>query len=316
LEYPRKEGTGVPVWALTAYGRSLVLPLVPWLPPPAASDIGARFLEHTLWLNDVLAGLVVALRISVSAPLAALPFRWLSEGDQVLEFHPFEQRLGERVKAVLKSDAILELPGRGRRLFVEAETGSQSIVTAHPDRTGAIVSKLSRYSQFFSCDVPGQDETWYESAFPDGFEPRLLFLVHSEERRDRVAAAVKKTLGSRGPDRFQVLVYTCAEATSVLAPYITRGQLRPPASRGATRIVTMDARKADQLREGYNELAKALDAARDVVKRHNATPGATQLPVVSVRMENIRALRDFIQREVDGGASHAPGGPAGNGAAS
>ncbi|HET8542113.1 MAG TPA: replication-relaxation family protein [Anaeromyxobacter sp.] len=73
LEYRRREGTGVPVWALTGYGRSLVVPLVPWLRPPAAHDIGARFLEHTLILNDVLAGLVLRLRVDVAAPLAALP---------------------------------------------------------------------------------------------------------------------------------------------------------------------------------------------------------------------------------------------------
>src|SRR5512143_852202 len=81
LEYRRKEGTGVPVWALTPYGRSVVAPALPWLRPPAATDIGARFLEHTLLLNEVLLGLVLELRRGETTPLGGLPFRWLCETD-------------------------------------------------------------------------------------------------------------------------------------------------------------------------------------------------------------------------------------------
>lgn len=52
-------------------------------------------------------------------------------------------------------------------------------------------AQLRRYSEFFSTSgVRGGGATWYERAFPDGFEPRLLFLVHSNERRERVRRAV------------------------------------------------------------------------------------------------------------------------------
>ncbi len=115
LHYRRYEGTSVPVWALTPYGRSLVTPGLPWLPAPA-SDVGARFLEHTLLLNDVLLELVVSLRRSETALLEELPFRWRAENDEVLQFRAFGHHLGESHQAVLKPDAILEVPGRGRRL--------------------------------------------------------------------------------------------------------------------------------------------------------------------------------------------------------
>ena len=99
-------------------------------------------------------------------------------------------RTRERTRAVLKPDAILEIPGRRRRLFIEAETGTQSIVTAHPDRTGAIVAKLQRYSRFFGGRSSYSGPTWYRDAFPDDLAPRLVFLVHSDQRKERVVKAV------------------------------------------------------------------------------------------------------------------------------
>jgi protein involved in plasmid replication-relaxation len=298
LEYRRKEGTGVPVWALTPYGRSLVVPLVPWLRPPAQHDTGARFLEHTLLLNEVLAGLVQRLRVDAAAPLAALPFRWVCEDDSVLRYEIFERATHSQHQSLLKPDAIVEIPARKRRLFVEAETGTQSIATANPGRNGAIVSKLSRYADFFHGLVAlEKGETWYRRAFPDAFEPRVVFLVHSEERLARVNAAVKACLGSGGSNRFQVLVFTFANAADVLAPYIASGTYRPPAPR-SMRVVTMDVQKAEQLRDGYNQLAEALNATREAVKRHNATPGAVQVSLPPARLDAAEVLREFIRQEL------------------
>jgi hypothetical protein len=83
--------------------------------------------------------------MAATAPLAALPFRRLSEDDKALEFEIFHMDLRGNTKAVLKPDAALEIPRRQRRLFLEAETGTQSIATAHPVQTGAVLSKLRRY---------------------------------------------------------------------------------------------------------------------------------------------------------------------------
>jgi hypothetical protein len=300
LEFRRREGTGVPVWALTSFGRSVVAPLLPWLRPPAASDIGARFLEHTLLLNEVLTALVQRLRASITAPLVALPFRWLSEDDGVLDFQIFRTELQQSFKAVLKPDAILEIPARQRRLFIEAETGTQSITTAHPGQTGAVVSKLRRYGKFFEGLAVRVAGTWYENAFPDGFAPRLLFLVHSNERRERVRRAVRSELGERGPSSHAVLTYTFAEAPSVLAPYITRGRL-DPAERGPVRIVTMDAKKAGQLRDAFNELVTALNASREALLQHNALPGSLQIPLAPFSKTVAQPLRDFIEQELQAG---------------
>jgi hypothetical protein len=130
LEYRRRDGTAVRVWALTGYGRGVAEELVPYLRPPAAHDVGHRFLQLTLLLNDVLAGLVRKLRRGPGDPLTALPFRWLAEDDSVFELElrnairPMEVQRG-----ILKPDAILGLPGRRRRVFLEAETGTQRALT-------------------------------------------------------------------------------------------------------------------------------------------------------------------------------------------
>ena len=226
LHYRRYEGTSVPVWALTPYGRSLVAPGLPWLPAPAASDVGARFLEHTLLLNEVLLQLVLRSRRSPEAPLGDLPFRWLAEGDQVLQFrHGLLDRHPD-VHGVLKPDAILEIASRSRRIFVEAETGTQSIVTAHPERTGAILSKVRRYSAFLAGRTDRVNETWYLRAFPDGLVPRLIFLVHSADRRDRVRKAIQEATGRA--DGGWVRVHTFAEAGGVLLANIPEPAALPP----------------------------------------------------------------------------------------
>jgi hypothetical protein len=274
------------------------------LRPPAAHDIGARFLEHTLLLNDVLAAVVAQLRLSPTAPLAALPFRWLCEDDGVLDFELYDRRTAMTCKNVLKPDAIVEVPARKRRLFLEAETGTQSLATAHPGRNGAIMSKLARYSAFFhGLARTSEDATWYASAYPDRFEPRLVFLVHSGERLERVNAAVKAWPGTNRSSRFQVLVFTFADAAGVLGPYIVNGTYRAPPPLRTMRVVTMDAEKAKQLRDGYNQLVDALRAARDAIQRHNATPGSAQVPLPPLRLSAVGALREFILQEMSAPAA-------------
>jgi hypothetical protein len=299
LEFRRREGTGVPVWALTPYGRTVVLPLVSWLRPPAEHDVGARFLEHTLVLNDVLVGLVQKLRPSAAAPMAALPFRWLCEDDEVLQYQRHDIREGRTFASVLKPDAILEIPGRGRRLFLEAETGTQSITTAHPGRNGAIVSKLQRYATYFEHFGADVKRTWYEHAFHDRFAARLVFLVHSSERKDRVQLAVDEYLRSERPARYKVLVYTFAEAAGVLAPYITNGVLPQPGPQASSRVVTIEAKQVQDLKDGYNELVEAFNAVLASVKAHNATAGAAQVPLPRFRAGVVAPLVAFLKEQLD-----------------
>ena len=302
LSYRRRDGTAVPVWALAPYGRSVAERDVPWLRPPAATDIGHRFLSHTLLLNEVLLGLVLSLRRSPEANLADLPFRWLSEDDGVLSFRYVDVRTREWRIGVLKPDAVLTIPARRRRVFVEAETGSQSIATAHPDRTGALLAKLDRYARYFQGRGPEIQGTWYETAFADGYLPRLLFLVHSDERRRKVEKAIAKHQGPLRITEFATMVFTFAEAARALGPYITRGQLVPAGER-AERVVTVEEALIPRIRDGFNAFVESYNATRSVIVKANAR-GGPPLELPPMPSEAVGVLRDLVVRLLD--AKRAP----------
>jgi len=335
LQYRRAEGTGVPVWALTPYGRSLVAPLVPWLPPPAAHDVGHRFLEHTLLLNDVLLWLVLALRRSEMAPLAELPFRWLAEGDEALQFRALGRHLGESFQAVLKPDAILEIPGSRRRVFVEAETGTQSIVTSHPERTGAVIAKLQRYQEFFTVRSDDLDATWYRRAFRDDLAPRLLFLVHSPERRQRVEKAVKAALPTHALS-FKVLVFTFDEAAGKLLSYFEdflarRRRAAPPPPPTATPpapsksppasapppppapprfALAVNEPELRRLRDSFQRVYEALQDAYDAIDRHQRA-GRCRFDIDGFPVNELELLRSLILKDRPGAPGPAPARPGG-----
>jgi len=309
LEFRRAEGTAVPVWALSSYGRGIVGPLVPYLRPPAAHDIGHRFLEHTLVLNQVLLNLVLKLRSSDLAPLASLPFRWHSEDDGTLQFKRYEHQgaTAARVSAVLKPDAIVEVPHRKRRLFLEAETGTQSIATAHPARSGAIVAKLRRYASFFGGLTDARSpETWYRRAYPDGFVPRVVFLVHSAERKKRVEEAVKAEMTGSREREFAVLVFTFAEAATVLAPYILEGRLQSTAVPTKLRHVTVDQAKLNDLYMSYLALNGAV---RDW--GYAAAKAGAKEPIPPAVVSALQVWRGFIGKDL--GYDEPPSHPASSG---
>jgi len=296
LGYKRSEGTAVAVWTLTQYGRALAEDAVPYLRPPGKADVSAQFLLHTLMLNEVLVDLVLALRRSPESPLAELPFRWLCENDELLEFGIFRQDLGQTRTSVLKPDAILELPGPRRRLFVEAETGAHSIATANPLSHGAILKKLERYARFIAGLSPSSGPTtFYEAAFPDGFAPELVLFVHSDGRKAKVEAAIREWSRGRGLDDLTVRVLTFRNAPAEIVTLLggKAAAIRAP------RLVTIDDHRARRLREGFNAVAEALNAARRAVAEHNAHCGE-RLALPPAPMAELKDLRDLIKHDLLG----------------
>jgi hypothetical protein len=296
LEFRRREGNAVPVWALAPAGRTVAEECVAYLRPPPQKDIGHQFLEHTLLLNEVLVGLVLALRPSRAAPPSQLPFRWLSEDDGVLEFEMFHRHTRATSAAILKPDAIVEVPAQRRRMFLEAETGTHSIATANPAHHGAVLQKLQRYAHFFTAIRGDGSATYYARAFPDGLFPVLVFLVHSGERKRRVDKATKDWLGAQRQAPFRVRVLTFAEAPTVFARFIRDGAA-PAAHRGA--VIPLDERKAKQLRDGYTALAEALNSTRRAIADHNAR-GTCRVPLPPAPLEALRAMRDLIRHDLLG----------------
>jgi len=156
LGYGRRDGTEVPVWALAPLGRSIASRQVPWLRPPAASDIGHRFLEHTLLLNEVLVMLVAMLRRGPQEPLCDLLFRWLCEDDEVLTYRVLHAQTGRWLAAVIKPDAVLTIPARKRRIH---EVGGRS-PALRPRPTGAAGRRRRGTSPRPTDRGAGQEFSW------------------------------------------------------------------------------------------------------------------------------------------------------------
>lgn len=296
LEFKRSEGTAIAVWTLSPFGRAEAEDAVPYLRPPGKTDVGAQFLLHTLMLNDVLVELVVGMRRSPSSPLAELPFRWLCENDELLQFSVFRHDLGQLRTSVLKPDAVLELPELRRRLFIEAETGAHSIATTDPLSYGSVLKKLERYARFFTGLVPGSGPTsFYATSFRDGFAPELVFLVHSDGRKAKVEGAIREWSRGRGLEEYVVHVLTFREAPATFMAQLggKAGPTRTP------RLVSIDDHRARRLREGFNAVAEALNAARKAVAEHNATCGR-RLTLPPAPMAELKDLRDVIKHDLLG----------------
>ena len=293
LEYRERDGTAVPVFALAPGGAALAAESSPALPLRTGRRVGHQFLEHALLLNDVLLDLLLLSSGEEGArsPLE-LPFRWQGEEKGALEFRAFDRHRGTTARVSVRPDAVLTFPFRRRRLFLEAETGTQSIATARRERTGAILAKLDRYASYFLGASGRRMATWYLRAFPDGYAPRVVFLVRSEARRNRVREAVAAFTGPLAPARFRVAVLTFAEAGRAFAAYL------PPAdlAGGAPLMVRVDPASARRAEAACAKVAETLAAARRVIRDHNEATRC-RLPLPPALAEEVRVLRAFLDPE-------------------
>lgn len=169
-------------------------------------DVGEAYLEHHVLLSELFVGLLEArvLRSMKSAPASKVPthryrgiharaihpgFRWQVTGDKDLPWR--EPQGGDVTSRVLRPDAILEFPQLRRRVFVEAEQGTHTIVSASESRLGATLSKAKRYEAY--CTLLADASTrssWYATKYPDRFAPEVLFLVRSPRRVASVEEAL------------------------------------------------------------------------------------------------------------------------------
>lgn len=199
--------TGVKhAWSLTAAGYVEAERFLETELDVPRDDIGAEYLDHHVLLTDLLVGLLAA---PVDAAVAKLggtlkkrqdlgriyarashpSFTWCVVGDRDL---PWKQPVGAKLEArLLRPDAFLELASSRRRIFVESELGTHTIVAASASKTGATTSKMDRYESFCTLVTgPATRRSWYAEKFPDGMKPEVLFLVRSAVRQASVQRAV------------------------------------------------------------------------------------------------------------------------------
>jgi len=283
LKYRSYNGTPMIVWKLTelgyaraerALGRELKIP---------AKDVGHQLLEHTISLNELYVALASSGRdnragAQLDAAPARQPFRWISSESARLPWAQYQRDRSEMQSRRIEPDAILESAPAARRWFLECEMGGHSL--SNPDEnSGSTLSKLRRYSEFYSGYAEGGGRlTYYLKNYPDGWPGELVFLVPTPGRRAGILQTIeawRKEEGQLGAMKsssiLQVRALTFEEAPAVIRGLLVGGEISPAATAAAlatpkaavligeeaTRLMTFTARLYDRFKELRAE-ARAL----------------------------------------------------------
>jgi hypothetical protein len=204
LRFRAYDGAPLVLWSptLTGFaiaqhelGRDLTLP---------RGGNGIAFAEHFVALTDLFVGLVRPFFLG-STPLWELPFAWDVADDMRLPWKEPTEAGALRDRAI-RPDAVLTVPSARRRVFIECEMGTHTLVSVRKDRHQATVHKARRYETFLAgvADVPKR-LTHYATKYPDGWAAEVLFLVPTEGRRASTEAALASVAtGTASRVSFQV----------------------------------------------------------------------------------------------------------------
>ena len=281
------EGERLHLWALTPAGYRLAgveLGLTLQVP---RTDIGAQFAEHFVQLSDLVVHLLRP-RLSAGVSLRDLPFRWDIVGNVDLPWRETDTT-GESRTRVLRPDAVLTLPEAKRRLFIECETGSNTLVAEGPRRRQAVVNKLDRYDTFVSgfADVPSH-QTHYQGRYPDRWPCEVLFLVGTERRRRNTESAISAFLSNRPEVGFAARAFLLPQAVSHVSDLL--GSPKNPAARpsAAPSHSFYGEPEHQAVKDFVLEMSAALSQANAALRRRRLPPVAEP--------ESGRHMVDFLRR--------------------
>lgn len=219
LRFRAFDGAPLVLWAPTPTGFAIAQrELARDLTLPRGTSGGIAFAEHFIALTDLFVRLVRPYFLD-GTPLRELPFGWDVADDVRLPWREPDET-GALQERTIRPDAILTLPSARRRVFIECETGTHTLVPVRKDRPQATVNKAARYETFLRglADVPKR-LTHYAAKYPDGWAPEVLFLVQSERRRASTEASLATIASDTARGAF--LVRTLEEALGHLRGLLT-----------------------------------------------------------------------------------------------
>ena len=142
---------------------------------------------------------------------------------------------GKARTRVVRPDAVLEIPSARRRIFIECETGSHTLVPRSPEKHQATLRKLERYDDYVCglADAPAGRSHYRPATRTAG--PVTLFLVPSGPRRKSTASVVETSRSSRNARCVAAQALALPEAAAYLRnvlppPHVVRTNPRPLAS--------------------------------------------------------------------------------------
>ncbi len=308
-------GDLVTVWTPTALGYVVAANVVETITrPPRGADIRPALVEHALLLNELFVGLAEApLKKALGTRAAeiprrrhrsaadglylnaqALPFKWIASDSVRLPWK--EYRDGDSIDRIIHPDAVLELPGLLRRLFLEAETGSHTIVPRGYHKPGSTLNKASRY-ELFLCELADLDLkiTFYAQRYSDGFTPEVLFLVSNAARAESVNRALTEWSAQRPsrwkPPRALTLADAVREILTALGQWSS--ELGPAPNINAASGGLLTARDIKLLTDFYNDAVGTLKSVRAAARGRNEVP-----PPYPAGSDDVRKLLEQLWKNV------------------
>jgi hypothetical protein len=303
LAYRTHDARYVDLWALTTAGYASAQTVLGTPLKVPREDVGAAFREHLVTLNELLVALI-APSTGTYARAKQTSFRWITSDLVRLPWRQYLQKAARQLERVVFPDAVLEFPASRRRLFLECEMGTQSIVSRTDQKAGSTVSKVENYAGFirgFADSVKG--ETFYARKYPDGWTPEVLFLVRTTTRVKSVNEAIAQWRADRLGTALEARALTFDHACHELLSHI-RGGTSGPHARGdicTTTLLGLVPVELAALREFYNATVLALKAARA-----NARARREPVPEYPARTEEVQALIERLQAAVSRPLDSAP----------
>jgi hypothetical protein len=292
LSYRTLEGRYFDLWALTAAGYATAQAILETPLKIPRADVGAAFREHLVTLNELLVSLLTPTT-GTYARAQETRFRWMTSDVVRLPWKQYLQKSGRHLERVVFPDAVLELSQSRRRLFLECEMGTHSIVARTDQKAGSTLSKVENYSGFirgFADSVKG--ETFYARKYPDGWTPEVLFLIRSRARVKSVDEAIAQWQADRLGAPLAVRALTFEQAGDELLSHIRGATSAPRASdyAGTTAQLRLVPAELAALREFYNATVLASKAARA-----RARARREPIPEYPPRTEEVQALIERLQ---------------------
>jgi hypothetical protein len=295
LSYRTLEGRYVDLWALTAAGYATAQAILETPLKIPREDVGAAFREHLVTLNELLVALL-APPPGTYARARQTVFRWMTSDLVRLPWRQYLQKSGRQLERVVFPDAVLELPQSRRRLFLECEMGTHSIVARTDQKAGSTLSKVENYSGFirgFADSVKG--ETFYARKYPDGWTPEVLFLIRTTARVILVNEAIAQWRADRLGTPLVVRALTFDQARDELLSHLRGATSAPHAGGdiGTTAQLGLLPKELAALREFYNATVLASKAARAKARARREP-----IPEYPRRTEEVQALIERLQAAV------------------
>lgn len=258
LSYRTYDGQLVPVWALTERGYALAGDRLGAPARMPRKDVGADYLEHSIGVSDLFVALFQAGGDTPASPIQHR-FRWIGGEQLALPWSDYDPQKGRAEQRQLLPDATIEVPGANRRIFIEFETGTHSVVSSK--KVNATTAKIGRYSKFLHgyADVAAKS-TWYAKLYPDRWPAELLFVTPGQARRDSVRAAIENMRKANGL-RVAVSAYTLEEAGALLRDQIGATPL-PQAAMGGVPAITLSADELALVQSFFKDATATLHRMR------------------------------------------------------